>query len=667
MITLRNSFHTLVLLIMTQLNLQGQEKSDQQMRIDRILEHLIELRGNEMDVAEVRQQLEYHIGHPMDINRVSANDLMQLLFLSPGECNGIVQHRKKYGDFLSLTELQSVAGLSEEHLYLLPDFVTLLHEQTIPQRPLMMSIKKGTHSVMTLYDKPYEQNENAGYSGSAFRNAFRYRFTADNRIAWGYTGEKDVGEPFIGEGKGYDFNSFYFWYKPTKGILQSVVVGDYLAGFGQGLTLGMGYGVYKSAYITQLGRTAPEVSPFRSFNEAGYLRGIATVAGSGRLKLTVLYSGKKISAGISEDGSRYTTLPQSGLNRSDDEIEMKNKLMERLAAAHVGYAHEQHQAGITAVMQELGLPPEVQSNPYRYFEPRAQKIYSFGADFQTQWRQMTLGGEVSISDNGAVSGINWLLIPVDHKLDIALLWRRYDKKQPTRYIHPFSDASEAQNETGLYSGLIYKITRKLTLGTYLDIYRSPWLRYRIDASSTGHEGMFDLNYAMNKRTLWNVRFKTAYSLQNEQGSQPLPVIGNTEKNSLRIQLNCPASDLMDLRFRLENVWYQVHNSKPTQGTLLFGEAHYQSRKHIWSIIARATLYSIEAFENRVYVYEQDIPGRYAMSFYQHNGIRNSLLLRIKPERRLSCWFKYAYNRKFSQNAVSLINTQEWRCCVEFKF
>ena len=64
----------------------------------------------------------------------------------------------------------------------------------------------------------------------------RYTYNYKQLLSFGFTGEKDAGEPFFRNAQryGFDFYSFHFFLQQT-GIIQSLAIGDFTVNMGQGL------------------------------------------------------------------------------------------------------------------------------------------------------------------------------------------------------------------------------------------------------------------------------------------------------------------------------------------------------------------------------------------------------------------------------------------------
>ena len=245
---------------------QNNRESDEKVIAD-LLERLIENTEATLDYTDLQDQLEQYNRNKLNLNKASREQLQRLIFLDENQINAIINHRLKFGDFLNLYELQSIEAIDDITIYYLTYFVTVDENWMENQTTFKQMLVKGKHEFIGLYDTELQQR--AGYSkerinegktyylGNPDRYVFRYRFSYGNRLTFGYTAEKDMGEQF-GQGAqayGFDFNSLHFYYRPRKSIVKTIAVGDYQVNLGQGLTFGSGLAARKSAFVMKVRRS----------------------------------------------------------------------------------------------------------------------------------------------------------------------------------------------------------------------------------------------------------------------------------------------------------------------------------------------------------------------------------------------------------------------------
>ena len=84
----------------------GQERSEViQQRIEFISE---QLQSEDLDLTNFIEQLNYYYDNPININATTGEDLDELNLLSSVQINDLLLHRKAFGKFMTIYELQSL-------------------------------------------------------------------------------------------------------------------------------------------------------------------------------------------------------------------------------------------------------------------------------------------------------------------------------------------------------------------------------------------------------------------------------------------------------------------------------------------------------------------------------------------------------------------------------
>lgn len=152
------------------------------------------------------------------------------------------------------------------------------------------------------------------YLGNSLYHNIRYTYQYRNRLFWGFTAEKDAGEPFGSYGnKAYDAYSFHFLLKDC-GKLKTLALGDYRLGFGEGLVVNSDFSLGKST-LFNMGDTRPSIKKFSSTSETSFFRGIAAAFRFGRVDMSAFYSYLPTDATLRKDGT-ISSLKTDGLHRT---------------------------------------------------------------------------------------------------------------------------------------------------------------------------------------------------------------------------------------------------------------------------------------------------------------------------------------------------------------
>jgi hypothetical protein len=125
--------------------------------ISTIIEKLIENSESTIDYTDLQAQFEYYYDNKLNLNKITDYELRQLIFLKQSEVLSIINHKKLYGDFENIYELQAIANLSDESIFFLKHFVTV----TEGNKQLKLSeIKEiGKTEIVFQHENDFEQRD----------------------------------------------------------------------------------------------------------------------------------------------------------------------------------------------------------------------------------------------------------------------------------------------------------------------------------------------------------------------------------------------------------------------------------------------------------------------------------------------------------------------------
>jgi hypothetical protein len=162
-------------------------------RTEEWLEQSADNDSEETDITEQESLFAFRLKHPVNINEDDGTALAELGLLSPLQIQWLLEHRKVFGSFLHLYELQAVPGWDATIFKQVQPFITVrTNEQTVSWKNWL---KTGKHQWMVRYRSTLEQavgyrlngREATPYLGSPGSMLFRYRFQslpAINGICW---------------------------------------------------------------------------------------------------------------------------------------------------------------------------------------------------------------------------------------------------------------------------------------------------------------------------------------------------------------------------------------------------------------------------------------------------------------------------------------------------
>ena len=277
---------------------------------------------------------------PLDINTASAEALAQIPAFGPALALHLVAWREENGPFGSLPEIRKVPGMTEIVFLHARPYLTIGVRRTVTSGVRFELIQRLTRrlDLGRGYD---DDTTRTTYLGSPERLYTRFRARYLQKISLNLTMEKDPGEPFgwdPGVGSyGYDHISFHAALQDL-GRLQTLIVGDFEANFGQGVTLWRSIAPGKGRQtVRPLARFSDGLRPYGSTEENRFFRGLAaTLRLTPTLALSAFASRHALDATASEpDPAAFTSLSTSGLHRTPTERAKKDALVESLLGGNL--------------------------------------------------------------------------------------------------------------------------------------------------------------------------------------------------------------------------------------------------------------------------------------------------------------------------------------------
>ena len=414
------------------------------------------------------------------------------------------------------------------------------------------------------------------YLGSPDKLQMRYRFKLGDLFAANLTLDKDAGEsPFY---KRIDFLSGNIaFYK--MGIIKKLVVGDYNLQFGQGLTLWSGFSFGKGPDVTSVAKKDLGLRRYSSTNEFSFFRGVsATIEIKKYLYFTPFLSLRKLDANqsIAIDGNNVqATLNQTGLHRTTTEIKNKNSLSQKIFGAALEYKTDNLTVGGVVYHTRFGDSFITQTAVYDWYSFTGKSLINIGINYNYSLKNLYLFGEVAKSINSGFASVNGALVSLSQMVSATALYRNYAKDYHNFYNQALAEATEAANEEGLYLGLNIVPNKKWSFSIYSDYFNFPWLKFRIDAPSKGHEILGQAIFTPSKTFSILARFKTENKQQNTDIDVPIKYLDDVKKESYRLSVNWMLNKTFTFQNRAEISQYKKGSEGSEFGYLLYQDANYR--------------------------------------------------------------------------------------------
>ncbi len=646
----------LLIIVMTFQNIHCQVTND--LIIDHI-EKMSEDSGEEnSDYSEMIEAYWSIIENPININSDNIEQLAEFKFISIFQLENIKKYRKNYGDFKFIEELYEVDGMDDKSIEIIKPLICFDNPNTHEKISIKDILKYGKNKMLfevnqclnekkgykethdsILYEKP-----NSIYLGSPQKLYLRYNFSYKDNIEAGFVFEKDPGEYLFRKsindsirkmlGKqcysGFDYSSFHIFIN-YFGFLKTLAIGDYKISFGQGLT--MGNGMSFTARGESLLRRNKKISASKSANEAYYLRGIASTFKYKNLELSVFYSNKKTDANVitydslSEIPLEITSLQQSGLHRTYNEIMDRKVIRQQLYGLNTSYKISNFQIGYTIHKTNLSAELKPESNIYNLFNLRGKKIVNQGIDFYYILKNIAIYGEVAISDNKGFAYLIGSTFQPAGYIDFTLLYRNYAKDYQCLYSNAFASGSNTRNEKGLYFSSAFSIAANWKFINSIDFFQNEFFKNTTHSPCHGYEFDSQLNYTPDKNTLFFIEFRNKHKMKNTSRTDIHQRHLFTEKNNMiRFHVAYQICELISLKNRVEYHFnYQEHTK--SNSYLIYQDILYNPPNEPYNIAFRYEIFNAET--GNVYAYENDVLYAFAVNGLSGKGYRTYIVGKVK--------------------------------------
>ena len=584
----------------------------------------------------------------LDINSADYSDLSALPLLSKEQIDNLLLHRKTYGPFRDMEELQVVPDFDSVTIRLISDYLEVTPGNSWKsfnsidrKHSTNIFIRSGRILEKSDGYKRPDPDTEPHYHGDPYSVYMGLRHRYLDKLSFGILGEKDPGESLFREGqkKGFDFYSAHLSLNINHRFRQ-VIIGDYQVHFGQGLCFSSNALGGKSSDVLLVEKNAKTIRPNFSANESVFLRGLACEAEFGQYRLTGFYSSRKLDANENKDGE-LTSLYTTGLHRNEKEQRKKNRLLSNITGVDAGINTRYFRPGVSFVRQELSRPLVGKTDLYNVFIPTDRILYSMAFHYNFDVRNMHFFGETARAGSNGNAMISGVIFNPDPRIHLTISYRNYSKNYTTAYSSSFSENSTPANEKGLFTALKFRFNRRLNFSFYIDYFRFPWLKFQVDAPSWGMDRFSEINLSFSKKTQLSFRLRCKEKQQNlPSENTKITTIALTSKFQFRSQFTCQITEDIRLRSRWEFVTVRSGN-QPEKGYLSFQEIKFKRKKTPIALVLRFTFFETEDYSSRIYAYEQDVPGTYTIPAHYGHGSRVMILTSYKVNRHLQFYVKFA--------------------------
>ena len=617
----------------------------------------------EIDEASIENDYEHLCeleSSPLNINTLTPEDLYLIPGINKDQIDDIIKYRDRYGEFRTIEELALIESIDKPLRLFLCNFIVA--EPRIKgkwySRPTLDSIlKKGHGEVKTYINIPlYErEGDKNGYLGYKYKYNIKLTGKFSDNIKYGFCASQDAGEPlFANKNKcGTDYYSFYVKVN-NIGTLKTIVLGQYKIKFGMGLIQNNCFGYGKQIMLSSMNNYDATITGHSARSDGEHFCGVANTfdfskKGSiNKWTLTSFWSYRKIDATLNKDGS-ISTISTTGYHRTPTEMEKKNNSSSLNAGTHINYKRNGLYIGASMVYNWFDRPlnPNPSNNPnsYRTYYAQGYDFWNASINYGYISGKISFSGETATGSCNSIATINSLEAKVHKDITVNAVQRFYSYKYYAINAKAFNDGGYTQNESGIYAGVKWIATKRLTIDAYSDLSYFPWLKYYTNGSSYSFDNNISLKYDKDK---WIIQAKYKFRIRQRNNSEKTYII-NRYSNKLRLSFqriseSVSTSTIIDLsRFS--------YSDNRSYGYSITQNMSIQAHKKA-TFYAFASYFNTDDNNSSVYLSERAIPGAYNSSSFYGRGIRFSSIVKSTLTSNIIVNFKVGLTKYFNRNSIS---------------
>ncbi len=646
---------------------------NEEIDLEQFAERLFQVQDEDVSYEDIYESLLLYYSNKLNLNKVEPDELASLYVLNPAQLSNFFNYRDRFGDFLSINELQAIPEMDLETIRLLQPFVTV-EESLTDNRPILRRLleeennyfllrysrrleeQKGYTPALPL-DTTFVRDENDNivdttttaptrYVGSANKIYGRFRTSHRDDFSLGFTFEKDNGEQFGFENgqHGFDFYSYHLLLENKFGF-EKIMLGDFQLQVGQGIVFGAGFNAGKGAEtVNTAKRNSLGLRPYTSVLESGFFRGAGLTRKQGDFELTVFYSYLNQDGNIQSDTTFsdfeefVNSIQNTGFHRTPNEISSRDQIQEQSVGAVVQYQpHRRLTVGLSGLNSQYSRPLQRTPNNYNQFEFKGDHNYITSAYANYTWQNFTLFGEAARSRSGGIGAVGGLVASLSRTVDMAMVLRNYDRDFHSFYGNAFSENSRNINEQGTYWGLSIKPNRKHKLNVYYDRFKFPWLKYQTEAPSVGSEWLARYSHFPSREVTLYAQVRQQ-SRQVTIADENLNVLTDQIKRNYIFNIDYTLKPWLKLKTKVQSS-SQNEGVEFTKGFAIIQDVNFD----VWKLKfnTRMALFETDDFDNAQYVYESDVLYAFSIPAYNGTGVRTYAMVRYDPIRNVSLWLRYA--------------------------
>lgn len=584
--------------------------------------------------TQIYDSIEYLMANPILLNTASVNDLLRIPLMDIQTARAIIRHRNLKGGIYKPEDLSNIEGVNQDEINKILPFLKLGDEKEISFfEALSTQFKdvKFNYRFRTQNDLQLRKGfANEKYQGSKVKIYNRLKINSANKVYAGILTEKDAGEKSL-----TDFTSFHLRIEDLS-IFKTVILGDYIYEFGQGLALWSPYSFSKGTdAVNIISKRSSNAVPYTSADENQFFRGAALKINFDRFTISQFFSSNNKDASIDSVTNKINSLLIDGYHRTDSEISKKNRVTEKVLGTSIDYNFDPN-IRIGLLYYHASYDREFSSSGL--FKKSGDSFDFLSASYSSILDRIYLSGEISYNMN-SVASIHNANITVDKNFSLVFSLRNFPRNFINLHASSFGEKGTAQNEVGFYSGIRFR-TDFGVFNIYYDQFKFPIASSTYNFSSSGNDIMIYYTNKIFTNTELRLKFKNetkdfVESIGTERG-----LVKRSQQN-YRAELYYKVAKNLQLRTRVEYVYLTSTKIEPKEsGYLVLQDIKYTPIQNL-NIYARYIFFSTDSYNSRIYQFENDVIGVMTNPALYGEGMRWYVLTRYSTKFGLNISLKYS--------------------------
>jgi len=215
-----------------------------------------------------------------------------------------------------------------------------------------------------------------------------------------------------------------------------------------------------------------------------------------------------------------------------------------------------------------------------------------------------------------------------------------------------SEGGKAKNEEGLYFGALVNIGTRSNLRLYYDMFKFPWLKFRINIPSNGNEFSVQYERNHNRHLSYYVRYMFEEKMLNfNDDVKSIIEVTAKKRQNIRFHLSYKVNRQFRLQSRLSISKYQQEPLSVSRGYLLYQDIAYSPENIPVKFHFRYAIFNTDDYDTRIYAYENNVLYRFSVPAYYYQGQKYYILLNYKMSNALSFWLRF--DQTFYNNRTTI--------------